>query len=249
MTPPGEQRAVGPVILGLDRLTGPEIMALNNIRSWLERQLANPQIVTLTLIVVTLAAVVYFFGNMLAPVFAAVVIAYLLEGIVVRLERRRVPHLAAVLVVFLSFFTFLIFAVFGLLPLLIRQLTQLAQQVPAMAARMQAALLELPQRYSVVSEAQIQDLLAEINLTLRDPSDVEQVIQQPGHVVSLSLNRLPSPGNGLAIGLGSKAHHHRQAVHGLQAVGFGTGIVVFFVKGHADFVSQPAVERGIIRFT
>ncbi|MGD1976252.1 MAG: AI-2E family transporter, partial [Gammaproteobacteria bacterium] len=66
-------------------------MALNNIRSWLERQLANPQIVTLTLIVVTLAAVVYFFGNMLAPVFAAVVIAYLLEGIVVRLERRRVP--------------------------------------------------------------------------------------------------------------------------------------------------------------
>jgi putative permease len=163
VTPPGEQRAVGPVILGRDRLTGPEIMALNNIRSWLERQLANPQIVTLTLIVVTLAAVVYFFGNMLAPVFAALVIAYLLEGIVVRLERRRVPHLAAVLVVFLSFFTFLIFAVFGLLPLLIRQLTQLAQQVPAMAARMQAALLELPQRYSVVSEAQIQDLLAGIN--------------------------------------------------------------------------------------
>jgi putative permease len=138
-------------------------MALNNIRSWIERQLSNPQIVTLTLIIITVALIVYFFGNMMAPLIAAVVIAYLLEGIVVRLEKRRVPHLASVLLVFLSFFTFLIFAVFGLLPMLIRQLTQLAQQVPSMAARMQAALLELPQRYSMVSERQIQDLLEGIN--------------------------------------------------------------------------------------
>ncbi len=138
-------------------------MALDNIRGWLERQLSNTQIVTLTLIIVTLALVVYFFGNMLAPVIAAVVIAYLLEGIVVRLERRRVPHLASVLIVFITFFTFLIFTVFGLLPLLIRQLTQLAQQVPAMAARMQAALLELPQKYTMISERQIQDLLTGIN--------------------------------------------------------------------------------------
>lgn len=138
-------------------------MALNNIRDWIERQLSNPQIVTLTLIIITVALIVYLFGNMMAPLIAAVVIAYLLEGIVVRLERRRVPHLASVLIVFLSFFTFLIFAVFGLLPMLIRQLTQLAQQVPTMAARMQAALLELPQRYSMVSERQIQDLLEGIN--------------------------------------------------------------------------------------
>jgi putative permease len=138
-------------------------MALDNIRGWVERQLANPQIVTLILIIVILGLIVYFLGNMLAPLIGAVVIAYLLEGIVVRLERRRVPHLASVLMVFLSFFTFLIFAVFGLLPMLVRQLTQLAQQVPAMAARMQSALLELPQRYSMVSERQIQDLLAGIN--------------------------------------------------------------------------------------
>jgi putative permease len=134
-------------------------MTLQNIRGWVGRQLSNPQIVTLGVIIVTLALIVYFFGNMLAPLFAAVVIAYLLEGIIGRLEQRGVPHLAAVLLVFLVFFTFLIFAVFGLLPMLVRQVTQLAQQVPAMISRMQSALVELPQRSSMISERQIQDLL------------------------------------------------------------------------------------------
>jgi len=141
-------------------MDGPtRIMTLQNIRGWVERQLANPQIVTLGVIIVTLTLIVYFFGNMLAPLFAAVVIAYLLEGLIGRLERRGVPHLLSVLIVFLVFFTFLIFAVFGLLPMLVRQVTQLAQQVPAMIAKMQAALIELPQRYSMISERQIQDLL------------------------------------------------------------------------------------------
>jgi putative permease len=43
--------------------------------------------------------------------------------------------------------------------MLVRQVTQLAQQVPAMIAKMQAALVELPQRYSMISERQVQDLL------------------------------------------------------------------------------------------
>ncbi len=138
-------------------------MTLHNIRGWIGRQLANPQIVTLSVIIVTITFIVYFFGHMLAPLFAAVVIAYLLGGLIGRLERRGVPHLGSVLVVFLSFFAFLIFAVFGLLPMLVRQLTQLAQQVPAMIARMQTALIDLPQRYSMITERQIQELLNSIS--------------------------------------------------------------------------------------
>jgi putative permease len=136
---------------------------LENIRAWINRQISNPQIVTLGLIILTLALVVYFFGNMLAPVFAALVFAYLLQGIVTRLERRRVPHLAAVLLVFLSFFAAMIFTVFGLLPLLIGQLTRLAQQVPSMIAKLQALLVGLPERYSMISERQIEDLMAGIS--------------------------------------------------------------------------------------
>jgi putative permease len=119
--------------------------------------------VTLGLIILVLALTVYFFGNMLAPLFAAVVIAYLLEGIVSRLERRGAPHLGAVLIVFLSFFAFLLFAAFGLLPMLVRQLTSFAQQVPTMIAKVQAVLMDLPQRFSMITERQIEELLSGIN--------------------------------------------------------------------------------------
>jgi putative permease len=115
------------------------------------------------LIILVLALTVYFFGNMLAPLFAAVVIAYLLEGIVSRLERRGAPHLGAVLIVFLSFFAFLLFAAFGLLPMLVRQLTSFAQQVPTMIAKVQAVLMDLPQRFSMITERQIEELLSGIN--------------------------------------------------------------------------------------
>ncbi len=88
-------------------------MAVNNISGWFRRQFQNPQIVILLLIILVVAGTLYFFGGMLAPLLAAVVIAYLLQGLVGRLERRRVPHLAAVLLVFLSFFVALVFAFFG----------------------------------------------------------------------------------------------------------------------------------------
>ena len=110
-------------------------MTAGKISLWFRRQLSNPQVVILGLIILIVTGVIYFFGAMLAPLLAAIVIAYLLEGLVERLERRKFPHLAAVLIVFLSFFTFLIFAAFGLLPLLIRQLGQLAQQVAEHSGR------------------------------------------------------------------------------------------------------------------
>jgi len=138
-------------------------MAAEKISLWFRRQLANPQIVTLGLIILIVTGIIYFFGGMLAPLLAAIVIAYLLEGLVERLQRRKVPHLAAVLIVFLSFFTFLIFAAFGLLPLLIRQLGQLAQQVPSILAALQAQLVTLPDRFSLITEQQVQDLVSAVS--------------------------------------------------------------------------------------
>jgi putative permease len=135
-------------------------MAPRHISGWFRRQLENPQIVILGLIILIVAGTLYFFGGILAPLLASVVIAYLLQGLVNRLERRRVPHLAAVLLVFLTFFVALVFAVFGLLPLLIRQLTSLAQQVPSIVDALQRGLLSLPQRFSLITEKQIQDLLS-----------------------------------------------------------------------------------------
>ena len=133
-----------------------------DVRSWFRRHLSDPQVVTLLLIILALAGFIFFFGQMLLPLLAAVVIAYLLEGLVERLERRGVPHIVSVLIVFLVFFTFLIFAAFGLLPSAFRQLISLFQQIPRLLSAVEEQLTLLPQRFSLISEEQVAEMIAAI---------------------------------------------------------------------------------------
>ena len=135
----------------------------NAISAWFERHFSDPQVIGLAAVLVGGFAIIYLAGEMLTPVIASVVIAYLLEGLVGLLERKRVPRLAAVLVVFVAFMTTLIFVMFGLLPLLSRQATQLLQQLPTMLGRGQELLLALPHTYpDLFSEQQVVDLINQI---------------------------------------------------------------------------------------
>ncbi len=133
------------------------------ITDWFRRTFSDPQVVLLAILLGTGFLVIIYLGDMLAPVLASVVIAYLLEGLVSPLERRGWPRLAAVLVVFAVFLLFLSLVLFGVLPLLSRQVTDLAQQFPSMVAKGQLALMQLPERYpDLVSPAEIQEIFAQI---------------------------------------------------------------------------------------
>ena len=136
---------------------------INAIRAWFERHFSDPQVIGLAAVLIVGFAILYLAGEMLTPVIASVVIAYLLEGLVGLLERKRVPRLAAVLVVFVAFMTALLFVMFGLLPLLSRQATQLVQQLPTMIGRGQDLLLALPNQYpELFSQDQVLDLINRI---------------------------------------------------------------------------------------
>ena len=129
---------------------------MNVITNWFRLWLANPQVVILVLTLVLGFGALLWIGNMVAPIIASVIIAYLLDGLAVPLTRIRVPRLGAVVLVFLAFIAFLSFIVLGLLPLMSRQATQLLGEIPGMIAQLQDILLRLPQRYpEFVSEAQV----------------------------------------------------------------------------------------------
>ncbi|MEE8270576.1 MAG: AI-2E family transporter [Alphaproteobacteria bacterium] len=131
---------------------------MKQVLAWFQRHLADPQVVLLTLLLIGIWAVFALVGGMLAPVVAAIIIAYLLQGLVGRIESHRVPHIVAVVAVFLLFMTFMLFVVFGVLPLLVRQVTQLVQQVPQMVAEGQLLLLQLPKEYpEFVTESEVRD--------------------------------------------------------------------------------------------
>ena len=81
---------------------------MNLISAWFRRHFSDPQVVILVILLLIGSVVIIILGDMLAPVLASVVIAYLLQGPVGGMERRRIPRLVAVLLVFLIFVIFLL---------------------------------------------------------------------------------------------------------------------------------------------
>jgi putative permease len=131
------------------------------IIDWFHRHLADPQAVILLVLLLGGTVVILLMGQMLAPVIAAIVLAYLLEDLVQFLQRLGLPRLLGVMLVFMLFNAFLLFIVLGLMPLLSRQLTQLVQQLPTMILKGQDLLLSLPALYpQFISEAQVLELIS-----------------------------------------------------------------------------------------
>ena len=157
---------------------------MESIRAWFERHLADPQVMGLAVVLVAGFFIIFLTGDMLAPVIASIIIAYLLEGLVGVFERNGLPRLVAVLLVFLGFMAFMVFVTFALLPLLSRQATQLFQLLPDMLTSGQEALMRLPQRYpELFTEAQVRDLIDSIRI---------EALSYGQHVVSLSVSSVVS---------------------------------------------------------
>lgn len=140
---------------------------MDSIRDWFRRHFNNPQVVALGIVLVAGFALVMTVGDMLAPVLASVVIAYLLDGLVDTLGRRGVRRSLAMTLVFLMFLAVLIFTVIGILPRVSNQLTQLIREFPEMVARGQEALRLLPEKYpNFISADQISQLFAALRTEL-----------------------------------------------------------------------------------
>jgi len=133
------------------------------VTDWFKRYFSDPQVIFLTLFLVSFFGIVITMGDMLAPVLASIVIAYLLEGIVALLERRSLPRLLSVVIVYILFLLFVALVLLGLLPLLSRQITEFVQQLPSMIAMGQQALMQLPERYpDLIPQDQIDQLIRQI---------------------------------------------------------------------------------------
>jgi putative permease len=133
------------------------------IGHWFKRHFSDPQVVMLAVLLLSGFLVVIYLGEMLAPVLASLVIAYLLEGLIGLMQRRGVPRLIAVWTAFLLFVVVLVFLIFGLVPLLSTQVAQFAQELPRMITTGQEAIMRLPERYpDFINQQQLADLLNSI---------------------------------------------------------------------------------------
>ncbi|MDD5036059.1 MAG: AI-2E family transporter [Methylococcaceae bacterium] len=137
------------------------------VSDWVMRVLPNAQAVSFAIMLTVGFFIVVGLGRILMPVFAAGIIAYLLEGLGALCERRKLPRLLSVLIVYLLFLALLIFTFLALLPLLYQQTAQLIQQLPDMINRGQALIMQLPERYPhFITREQIYEIVAVIRQEL-----------------------------------------------------------------------------------
>jgi putative permease len=136
------------------------------LRSWYQRHFSDPQAVILAILLVVGFAIILLMGEVLTPVIAAVVIAYVLEGLVKKLQRLKVPHVLAVTIVVIAFIFMVLVIVLGLAPLLSEQLSQFFVELPKMLNRGQELLMALPQKYPFISETQIGEIVSTMRTEL-----------------------------------------------------------------------------------
>ncbi len=137
------------------------------ITNWFRRHFSNPQVVFLALFLGILFLIVVVMGKMVAPILIAIVIAYLLEGLVRALESRGIPRLLAVVGVVVAFLVFVVLVLFGLVPLVSTQSTQLVQQIPLMLMKGQTALQQLPDNYpDIISIEQVAEMVSAVRMEI-----------------------------------------------------------------------------------
>ncbi len=140
---------------------------MNVLANWWKRNFNNPQIFILISILIFVFTVIIFLGKPLAPFLSSIVLAYLLESIIIRVQLLKVPRLLAVIIVFLLFVTLLMFLIFWVIPVLISQISQLVQQLPTYLSTGLEFVRKLPENYpNLIQQEQAASLINTITSEL-----------------------------------------------------------------------------------
>ena len=133
------------------------------LKDWYQRNFSNPQAVILVLMIVFGTIIVLYWGDILAPVLASLVIAYALEGIVRRISVLGMPRIVSVIITVFVFVATLLIVLLGLVPLVTRQITSFVRDFPDILEKLQQRIMALPERYPLISEDQVADVITRIN--------------------------------------------------------------------------------------
>lgn len=148
----------------------------------------DPQVAGLAVALTGATLVVVLFGDPLAPYITALVIAYLLEGMVRALERIRMPRILAVLIVFSLFMLLLNLILFLLLPTLTMELSRISEEIPRIKETLKELLHQATESAAgLVDPAFAESLLVQMVETLQELAGKggEFLIQGLTHLISI----------------------------------------------------------------
>ncbi|MEI6896780.1 MAG: AI-2E family transporter [Psychromonas sp.] len=120
---------------------------LRQLTAWYKNRFSDPNLSVLFLLLIGAFFTVYFFGGILAPLFVALILAYMLDWPVNYLMRFNVNRTLSTFLVMTLFITLSVFAFLGILPTVFKQGASLLQDLPIMFNQAQLYLATLPSQY------------------------------------------------------------------------------------------------------
>ena len=151
---------------------------------WYQRYLSEEEAVILLVMLTVAFGVMLLFGDILAPVLVAVILAYLMQGVANVLRQRGLPGELSVAFSTLLFLGGFLAVLFGLAPLVWRQLVALVREAPAIIEAWRKVLVTLPEEYPVFfTQQQVNELTAAIQAEM---ASVGQIL------VTKGLSSIPS---------------------------------------------------------
>jgi len=139
---------------------------INVIKAWFEKHFSDPQAILLVSIIVLGAILVLYWGKILTPILAGVIIAYVLEGLVCKINHLGAPRFVAFLLSYALFVAALALILFGLVPLVISQVSQLVIDFPRILNKLQQLILTLPENYPLFADQEIEKMLGSFSTEL-----------------------------------------------------------------------------------
>lgn len=133
------------------------------LNDFYHRYFHDEESIILMVLLVSGLCVLLFFGGVLAPLISAIIIAYLMQGLVNLLLKYGLSARLSFAIVYTVFVGVFLMLLLFLLPRAWNQLRRLMSELPNLISRWQASLLELPENYpNLFSEQQIRDFIAVI---------------------------------------------------------------------------------------
>ena len=128
-------------------------------KKWIDRYFVDEEAIILLFLLVGGLLIIVYAGDIVAPILASVIIAYLLQGLVYKLS-RWMPQTASVTITFLLFAGGFLASILLVVPIIGRQLSALVKELPVIASKIQIYLIAIQKEYpEVLSKEQIQSLI------------------------------------------------------------------------------------------
>ncbi|SBS31867.1 AI-2 transport protein TqsA [Marinomonas aquimarina] len=157
------------------------IRILDNLMT---RYLNNEEVVIFILLLISTLLVVAFWGGILAPVFIAVVFAFLLQGVIGRCKKLGLSHNLSVTLVFLGFISVCGTFIGVMAPIIWKQAVRFVNDLPRMFGDLQALIQALAQEHaSYISQSAVDEA---VDLLAAEAATVGQWL------LSYSLTSIPS---------------------------------------------------------